>query len=373
MSDSLDEEIAQVRAEIQALTQRRKLLASSLLSTTKVQSRLSRLRDTADSAAPNPNIVALLETATTRSQYNVHRLAFGATSFPFHDPSPELQSKNPLLGIRIDICDRTGRFDSPYYIFCVRTGTGTGTGTGNGNGNRNRNGTGDGRTSDDDLRIHRHTIPALVPLQDYEKRYLPLPDEGYGSAEDSIMTTANNEGDNDGPRTQDLHGLVERVRHDLIAWRLRQEAIDLLREELGLPIPKAKSHDIPNPNEDSKSMKQNIPDDDDDNDDPEDENMDGSDDDGASHDPVGLFGVREFSAVSVDARQIRIIWADGRVARLRITEEGRIEKVVVIGLDGRMRDQERILMDGIPMLRELGERLEEVERHQNALTRRRHS
>lgn len=232
------------------------------------------------------------------------------TSFPFHDPSPELQSKNPLLGIRIDLCNRIGRFDSPYYIFCMRTRTGDGT---------------------RGLRIHHHTIPALVPLQDYEKRYLPLADEGYGSSEDSLEL--NEAGG------QDLHGLVERVRHDLVSWRLRQEAIELLREELEVPLPQT-------------TLSDDNPDDDDEKVDSDKEH---------SPEPVGRFGVRELSPVSVDARQARIIWADGRVGRLRIADDGRIEKAVVIGQEDRLRDQERMLTDGNPMLRDLVWCLERVD------------
>ncbi|EXJ92510.1 hypothetical protein A1O3_01062 [Capronia epimyces CBS 606.96] len=317
MSDALDEEIVQVRAEIQALTKRRKLLASSLLSSTEVQTRLSHFRDTADPIATSPDLTPLLESAKTHSQYNIHRLAFGATAFPFHDPSPELQSKNPLLGIRIDICDRTGRYDDPYYLFCVRAGD----------------------RGTQDLRIHRHTIPALVPLQDYEKTYLPLADEGYGSSEDSLAVDDNPE-----VRTQDLHGLVERVRHDLVSWRLRQETIELLREELEIPPARLPSSESPR-NVDIGS-----------------EAEDGDSDDEDDHEQIGRFGVREVSSVSVDARQVRIVWADGRVGRLRISDQGSIEKAVVIGRDDRVRDQERILTDGSPRLRDLIKCLERVER-----------
>src|ERR1700761_1874050 len=116
MRDSLDDEIAQVRAEIRNLTQRRKLLTSSLLSSTKAQSRLVTDNSPTTAPAQDDDLTPLnLANLQEHTQSNTHRLALGVTSFPFTDPSPELQSKNPLLGIRIDICNRHGKFDSPYY------------------------------------------------------------------------------------------------------------------------------------------------------------------------------------------------------------------------------------------------------------------
>ncbi|KAG9772796.1 hypothetical protein KCU88_g6039, partial [Aureobasidium melanogenum] len=331
-TETLDQEIEQVRAEIQALTKHRKLLASTLLSSTKVQTQLSEFQDSSTTNHPDGSakITRLLETAKHRSQTNVHRLAYGVTSFPFHDPSPEMQSKNPLLGIRFDICaDRTGRFDSPYFIFCVKTG----------GGHRHRNV--DQHEHEHhhhqhqhpELKIHRHTIPALVPIEDYEKVYLPLSsDEGSGG-------TSNSDEDNHrdevgrarqtgtATQSQDLHGLVTQVRHDLISWRLRQEAVALMRGELELP---------PGP------IVTNVGDD----------SNDDDDDNSTSHESsntTGKFGVQDISPIGVDARHIRIIWGDGRVGRLRISDQGKVEKAVVVWTD-RLRDQERILMAGNPLL-----------------------
>ncbi|KIX06170.1 uncharacterized protein Z518_04144 [Rhinocladiella mackenziei CBS 650.93] len=311
--ESLDDEIAQVRAEIQTLTQRRTLLTSSLLASTKVQSRFSNLSLSSNNAnLLNQDLTPLLQSSRKHSQSNIHRLGFGVTSFPFHDPSPELQSNNPLLGIRIDICDRTGRFDSPYYLFCMRDR--------------------DGEQSPN-LRIHRHTIPALVPLQVYEKQYLPRQHDD--EMEDSMV------GDEGLAKKQDLHSLVERVRHDLVAWRLRQDAVGLVREELGIPEPKVPV-DRPGSTSDEEMVTEDL----------EEEEEEGR-----------RFGVLDFAAMNVDARQVRILWSDGRVARVRISDQGKIEKAVVIGLDNdRMRDLERILTDANPMVMELVDRLEKIEK-----------
>lgn len=270
----------------------------------------------------NDDLNLLLESTKQHSQSNIHRLGVGVTAFPFDDPSPEIQSKNPLLGIRIDVCNRAGRFDSPYYIFCIRGGAEEG-------------------IVNQELRIHRHTIPAFVPLQDYEKQYLPLSDEGYGGSEDSMMSADGAE------RKQDLHTLVARVRHDLVSWRLRQDAIDWARDELEIPASKTQSGasdrtaDGDNTNGHGEAQDESLSD---------------------VEEPVGKFGVREVSTVSVDARHARIVWTDDRVGRIKISDDGRIEKAVVFGQDARIGDVERILTEDSSTVSSLVERLETIHR-----------
>ncbi|KAK5198684.1 hypothetical protein LTR92_001155 [Exophiala xenobiotica] len=328
LDESLDEEITQVRAEIEKLTKRRKLLTSSLLSSTQVQERLSALppQDPSyGSASASASHSSALESAFQQSTLNIHRLGFGVTAFPFHDPSPEVQPKNPLLGIRIDICNRKGQFDAPYYLFCIRAG-----GEGEGLGPVNQ-----------ELRIHRHTIPALVPLPEYEKHYLPLSDEGYGGSEDSALSV-----DGTHQKKQDLHALVSRVRHDLVAWRLRQDAIDWMKEKLQIPVvPEAPSREEIHPDQEE----------------PADE---GAGDNGSLPDidaPAGKLGIREFEAMGVDARQVRILWSDDRVGRIKISDQGKIEKAAVVGLEGRIANMERILTEGDATVFDLFERLQQVD------------
>ncbi|OQV03156.1 hypothetical protein CLAIMM_08241 [Cladophialophora immunda] len=349
MSDSPDDEIAQVRAEIEKLTRQRKLLTSTLLASTKAQSRLSN-HYPAPSAPSNSNNPQQLNDLQQNSHTNAHRLAFGVTSFPFHDPSPELRPWNPLLGIRIDICNRKGVFDSPYYMFCVRA-----------------------RDTGDELRIHRHTIPALVPLEQYEKQYLPisyLDDEGYGGSEDSRL----NANERETTTKQDLHSLVSRVRYDLVSWRLRQDVTEWLREELAIPDssaqPASSSKDQTEGAKEDTDMKQGDGDlrsaeissyiESEDND-PERESEEV---DGEEEEITGKFNVHSLASLEVDARQLRIIWSDDRVGRIKISDDGKVEKAVVIGLDGnRVKDVERILIGdggGSVSLYDLVGRLEEV-------------
>ncbi|KAI1617264.1 Cenp-O kinetochore centromere component-domain-containing protein [Exophiala viscosa] len=306
ISDALDEDIAKVRAEIDSLTRRQKLLTSSLISSTVIQEHLSA----------NGTVSPAVEFATQQYSLNIHRLGIGVISFPFDDPSPEIQSRNPLLGIQIDICDRTGRLDSPYYLFCIRAGGG------------------EGPVISQELRIHRHTIPAFVPLQEYEKRYLPPADEGYGS-EDSVLSSGG------ASPKQDLHGLINKIRHDLVAWRSRQDAIGSIREQLAMPTKKApENSNEQRPEEGSGHHGGSVPD---------------------VETPVGKFGVREFEATGVDARQVRILWSDDRLGRIKISDQGGIDKAAVFGSQGRIRNMERILTQGDATVFNLLDRLQEID------------
>jgi len=284
MEDQLDDDIAQVRAQIDALTTKRKILQSSILSSTKVQARLRQrsIATTSDDLAP------LLAASEQHSQSNVYRLAFGVTAFPFRDPNPETLNQR-FLGIRFDVCNRQGRFETPYFIVCKRM-----------------------READGELRIHKHTIPELVPVAKYEKRYLPLQDEGYGSEDSAGGATG---------LRQDLHSLVRRVRRDLAAWVFRRDAINILNENLGLSA------------SEPKEKKEKSPDE------PQDEDTDMPDF------VSGRFGVVQISPTAVEARYARIVWSDGRVGRIKISNKGRVNRVVIVGEGARrQRHAERILM-----------------------------
>ena len=253
--------------------------------------------------ASDSELTTVLNQQTEQSKQATYRLAFGVTGFPFVDPSPDT-SNVPLLGIRFDIYKRNGQFDSPYYVLCKRVSD-----------------------ESSEVRVHRHTIPALVPLGQYEEQYLPLADEGYGS-EDSQLGA--------GSGRQDLEAFAAAVRKDLVAWRLRQESIERVREKLGLSV----EDDV-----DGRGGR-------------EAENEDGN------TVGAGKYGVVTVEPVAVDAHFARIIWADGRVGRIKISEDGNIQRAVVIGLvDGqeqRRANDERVLVDEGARIDTLVNRLEQI-------------
>lgn len=117
---------------------------------------------------------SIVSSSQKHSQSNIHRLAFSTTAFPFVDPSPTDPAK--LLGIRIDICRRDGKFDKPYYVLLKR--------------------------GDNELHVYRHTIPIFIPIRELEDQYLP----------------------------QNIHLFVRKLRQELNSWIARCDTIESLQE-----------------------------------------------------------------------------------------------------------------------------------------------
>ena len=287
-------------------------MTNTLLSSTKIQNQLNNYAFTQSSSDlptdENPLSTFSSDTSapTANHQTNMHRLSFTVTTFPFTDPSPGLHNTNlhgRLLGVRLDHCSRHGTFQKPYYILFRRVEQGG-----------------------DEWRVHRHTIPAFVPLGRLEEEYLPLRDgdsgySGGGSEEDESFSVVQE-------RKQNLHAFVRKVRHELICWELRREAIELLKEELGL---------IPNAN------------------DSDEERDDDSDRDALE--PTGLYGICSIEATAFEARQARITWTDGTIARIKISNKGLVERAVVVGENGRIKGVENLLIDGESRIEELVQKL----------------
>ncbi|KAJ5766790.1 uncharacterized protein N7511_004406 [Penicillium nucicola] len=297
--DELDTSITAMRAEIQTLQKRKRLLTSSLLTTNKIQSLLKtpKTETTTTLEALSP----LVQAAGKHNTSNHHRIAFGATTFPFKDPSPNTtpQTSN-LLGIRLDVCARNGRFAKPYYVLL-----------------RPERSHVAGKEKARRLRVHRHTIPSFISIAKLEGVYLPRARVPRDQAEDGEgEDTSSTE---DAPKTskgksvarrQDLVGFVRELRRELVAWHMRVDAIDLLREWVGLVDSEgrvvAPAHVLPDPS-------------------------------------TGIVGL---SGVSIEARYVRVEWEDGRVGRFKLSNCGVVERAVVIGDSGRDKVTEDMITGG---------------------------
>ena len=148
------------------------------------------------------------------------------------------------------------------------------------------------------LKVHKHTLPSFVPIRKYEAEYLPGYEDDGDEHDDEMegvdMPDRPDTEQDDG--RQDLHGFAKAIRHDLVSWNLRSDAIEAAVAELGLRdiaenpgTPAAPPPSTPN------------------------------------------HGVRKLNPVAIDARFARIEWSDGRVGQIRIADDGTIEKAVVFG------------------------------------------
>lgn len=162
------------------------------------------------------------------------------------------------------------------------------------------------------VRVHRHTIPAFVALSRLERVYLPFPgsrkmqadmEEGDSDAEDGEPLKVRK---GQKTRKQDLRGFVRELRRELVSWHLRSDAVDLLREKLGLG------------DDNSSGPLETLPD----------------------------TGIVSLAPTAIEARYVRLEWEDGRVGRFKLSNTGLVERAVVIGDKGRDQRTEEAMTGG---------------------------
>ncbi|PWY68490.1 hypothetical protein BO94DRAFT_569820 [Aspergillus sclerotioniger CBS 115572] len=312
LDSDLDVEISSIRAEIRTLQHRRRILTSSLLSSHALQ-RLSKTH----SLPPAPNqshshrqqewidISPLIQSSATHAETNHHRIAFSTTTFPFSDPSPNAEVTN-LLGVRIDICDREGRYTKPYYVLLRRV-----------------------KGDKKEVKVHRHTVPSVVDMGRLERGYLPVEGSRQEDAE------GQGEGEQLKPwkqktRKQDLKGFVREVRKQLVVWHLRCDAVRYLREELGVV---RRGVDDAMYEDDERPWERDI--------------LGGGD--GAGEETriaKNKFGIVSLAPTALEAVYVRVEWEDGRVGRFKISSTGVVERAVVIGDAGRDKLTEGVMTGG---------------------------
>ncbi|CRG82797.1 Putative dual specificity tyrosine-phosphorylation-regulated kinase 3 homolog [Talaromyces islandicus] len=203
----LESEITKIKNEIKRFQNRRRYLSASLVSSDYIRQRIEEKINASSTAARD--IVPVLDSARDHRETNYHRLAFSTTTFPWKDPNPYSDAPN-LLGVRIDVCERSGQFTKPYYVL-LRREKETRTGT---------------NKSQSRLSVYRHTVPAFIPIDKLALKYLPVPRPQQRAADDVVKP--------DRTRKQDLKAFVHHLRKELVAWHLRCDSIAWLQENLGL-------------------------------------------------------------------------------------------------------------------------------------------
>ncbi len=312
---------------VRKLQRRRRFLSSSILSSEPLQKYIkARIAPAPALSSLNEDISPLVRAAGSHTQSNHHRIAFSTTTFPFKDPSPTSDtdgegSKN-LLGVRIDVCVRNGRFTKPYYILLRKT----------------RAETEEEGQSTIRLKIYRHTIPAFIPVEQLERIFLPSPPrvlgdaDGNGSGENGSVEPQLKKKPNPPVPKQNLPGLTREIRRQLVAWHNRLDAVHYLREQIG----------VVRRDEDA------YPDDGDDGPWDRDLLIDVGFDSGAGDTRLkkNEFGIASFAPTALEAAYIRLEWEDGRVGRFKISNSGLVERAVVIGDGGRDKALEATLTGG---------------------------
>ncbi|KAL4906796.1 hypothetical protein BDW74DRAFT_176406 [Aspergillus multicolor] len=324
LEEELDTDISNIRREIRKLQRRRRFLASSVLSSEALQKCQKSQQPSTSTAVSslNEDISPLVRAAGSHTQSNHHRIAFSTTTFPFKDPSPvfdgesEKDSKN-LLGVRIDICIRNGRFTKPYYLLLHKVRAAE-------DAEKNK--------PEIRLKVHRHTIPAFIPVQRLERILLPqpdpipVPDDGGGATEPLKKKPKP------APRQQSLQMFIREIKRQLVSWHMRLDAIHHIREQLG--IVRRGVDPYPDDEEDGPWDRDML--------------VDVGFDSGLGETRIkkNNYGIASFSPTALEAAYVRVEWEDGRVGRFKISDAGTVERAVVIGDEGRDKALEAALTGG---------------------------
>ncbi|KAL4820980.1 Cenp-O kinetochore centromere component-domain-containing protein [Aspergillus spinulosporus] len=352
LEEELDSEISSIRREIRKLQRRRRFLASSVLSSEALQKRLQPQQSPVPTISTlNEDISPLVRTAGSHTQSNHHRIAFSTTTFPFKDPSPVADGESGkdtknLLGVRIDICVRNGRFTKPYYILLRKV----------------RAAAKDAEKDQADIRlkVHRHTIPAFIPVPRLERILLPDHPRGLGDGDENGNDSIEQLKKKPTPpvRKQNLQLFVREVKRQLVAWHMRLDAIYYIREQIG--IIRRGVDPYPDDEEDGPWDRDVL--------------VDVGFDSGIGETRLkkNEFGIASFSPTALEASYVRVEWEDGRVGRFKISDSGKVERAVVIGDEGRDKVLEAALTGGDKNVLTVLDRLREAAygRHDDAMSNR---
>ncbi|KAF1913530.1 Cenp-O kinetochore centromere component-domain-containing protein [Ampelomyces quisqualis] len=275
--DDLDSDINHLHARIATLQAHRANLSSVLLSQPHLSARLqipnqnSKSSDTAQRA---------IEQQSKRNLENIYRACAGVTAYKVKDPDPNAINNGNILGVSIDVAVG-GKFIETYHVLLNW---------------RLR----DGRRL---LRIHKHTIPPCIPLQQLVNKWLP---------------TSGKDVDTD--PEQDLVRFGRLLRKELVSWHMRVKAVDDMEKDAGLSN-RSSQEDKDASNDNTGKVLNAFVSDDEASDVEEDAIEDG---------PVRILEVESDAAV----RQVTVTWSDRRVAVMSISKNGRVEKAVCRARDG---------------------------------------
>jgi central kinetochore subunit Mal2/MCM21 len=276
--EDLDSDISDLHARLSTLRAHRANLASVLLS----QPHLStRLQTPSQSSKPAAAAKRAIEQQSKRNLENIYRACAGVTAYKVKDPDPNAVNNGNILGVSIDVA-LGGKFVETYHVLLNWTE----------------------RDESRLLRIHKHTIPPCVPLQNLVNKWLPT------SGKDVDMDPE-----------QDLVRFGRVLRKELAGWHMRLNAAADLKKEAGLFGEKARHEKDDGIEHPGQILNAFVSDDEASSDAEEDETEDG---------PVRIIDLECDAAV----RQVTITWSDRRAAVVSITKDGRVEKAVCRARDG---------------------------------------
>lgn len=263
--EQLDSDISELHARIATLKAHRANLSSVLLSQPHIAARLG----------DDATVKRLIDQQSKRNLENTHRACAGVTAYKVKDPDPNAVNNGDILGISIEIPVNGGFIDTFHVLFTVRD-----------------------QNNSKRLRVHKHTIPSCIPLQQLANKWLPQGARDGDSAKDP---------------SQDLVKFGRALRKELVGWHMRLDTIQDLRSQARLLDLLAGGDADEDVTPAGRVLNAFVS---------SDASSDAEDDDGNG--PVRILDIEADAAV----RQMTITWSDGRTAVLVVTKDGRVEKAI---------------------------------------------
>ncbi|KAJ8116529.1 hypothetical protein OPT61_g2064 [Boeremia exigua] len=258
--EQLDADISDLHDRIAILKAHRANLSSVLLAQPHLATRLGN-------EATSKRVI---NQQSKRNLENAYRACAGVTAYKVKDPDPHAARNGDILGISIEIPIHGGFVDTYHVLFTIE--------------------------SSKRLRVHKHTIPSCIPLQQLANKWLP-------------QGTRDGTGSKDAE--QDLVKFGRALRRELVSWHMRLQTVQDLRKE-------AKLLDVDTGDDEDefisggKVLNAFVSDD----------SSDAEEDDGNG--PTRILDIEADAAV----RQVTVTWSDGRTALLVVTKDGRVEKAI---------------------------------------------
>jgi central kinetochore subunit Mal2/MCM21 len=280
-TEQLDEEISDLHTRIATLKAHRANLSSVLLSQPHLAARLQSSGAHNKSADDTNQIITQ---QSKRNLENIYRACAGVTAYKVKDPDPYALNDGNILGVSIDV-SLAGKFVETYHVLLSV---------------RNK----DGKRI---LRIHKHTVPPCIPLQQLSDKWLPAGGK-----------------DEENDPEQDLVQFGKLLRKELVSWHLRLSAVEELQKEAGLMRARQDS-EIEGFASNGKVLNAFVSDDE--------ASSDIEDVDGEA-DTARIVDIEADAAI----RQITFFWSDRRTAVMSVTKDGRVERAVCRARDGARDD-----------------------------------
>ncbi|KAF2265404.1 hypothetical protein CC78DRAFT_532472 [Lojkania enalia] len=284
--EALDNEIAELRAQISSLQSHRANLSHILLSTPQLSQRVDQRPVTNESQRRKATKV--VKKITNHNCEQTYRSCAGITAYKVQDPDPYAVDSGNILGIRIDVSIQ-GKFVDAYHVLFNRPDP----------------------SNNNVLQIHKHTIPPCIPLELLRNKFMPVAHkEGFEGVE------------------QDLVRFGKFLRRELVSWHLRSVAVDQLRKEAGLPDAKTREKQEMEKYPVGKVLNE-WADEESDRDEEEEDWIEDEERNGRQ-DPLKITDID----ANLPVTQISVTWSNGNTAIMKITKDGRVEKGVVRSRNG---------------------------------------